>query len=114
MDNDTIIMIGNTFGRDNWGNHFGCKGNFAKECEGFLGVMAKDGFGAQDLMPDNLKVKEPLIIGIEDVDIVPTISSLMGIPIPYVNLGNIIIEFYREREESAYYYSVCEHIWINL
>lgn len=51
MSNDTILVIANTFGRDKWGNHFSCDYKGSTECEGFLGVMAKEGFGSPSIIP---------------------------------------------------------------
>eukprot|EP01080_Neovahlkampfia_damariscottae_P004179 gene4179-7489_t len=91
MDNDTILMVFGDHGMTDDGNHGG-ESNL--EIESALFVYSP-------LMEFN---KSKNIEEIPQIDIVPTISLLFGIPIPFGNLGKLIPDFFEiEKLKSLYF-----------
>lgn len=79
--NDTIFILCSDHGMKNDGSH---GGNSKDETSSFLM------FVGQEYYSNSKKVKQ--------LDFVPTISSLLGIPIPLNNIGILIPDFFKDDE----------------
>lgn len=108
MDDDTIVFVFGDHGMDNLGGH---GGDSKEEISTFLFAYSKVhslfNHNSPELLQDYLPILEidleehgvsessPSIRRtVSQVDILPTISLLLGIPIPYSNLGSVIPEFF--------------------
>jgi GPI ethanolamine phosphate transferase 3 subunit O len=89
LDDDTLLIVMGDHGMDSKGDH---GGESDDEVEAALWMYSKKGiFGRTnpDFKTPPLTAKERAI---PQIDIVPTFSLLMGIPIPFNNLGSPIEE----------------------
>ena len=91
MSNDTVLIIMGTHGmKINGGN--GEKNQFSKET--LIFGYRKDGFKTFKNRYDNLFVKQKSNVNeVKLVDITSTISILLGLPIPFSNVGTFIPDF---------------------
>lgn len=98
MDNNTIILIMGDHGMTDDGSHGG--GNPA-ETDTVIAAYCKKGFrkykevGIEGIMRSIDETTEQLI----QMDLTPTLSMLLGIPVPIGNIGHIINDLYIEDEE---------------
>ncbi|KAF2025314.1 hypothetical protein EK21DRAFT_116950 [Setomelanomma holmii] len=89
LDNDTLLVVMGDHGMDTKGDH---GGESEDEIEAALWMYSKKGlFGrsspAHTAPPANAKVRP-----VGQIDLVPTLSLLLGMPIPFNNLGKPIEE----------------------
>jgi phosphatidylinositol glycan class O len=89
LDNDTLLVVMGDHGMDTKGDHGGESDN---EIEAALWMYSKKGvFGrslpAYSTPPANAKIRP-----VSQIDLVPTLSLLLGMPIPFNNLGKPIEE----------------------
>ncbi|XXQ35456.1 GPI ethanolamine phosphate transferase 3 [Plasmodiophora brassicae] len=86
LDNDTILFVFGDHGMTSDGNH---GGTTAKEANAALFVYSK-----RAIFPRSTGLRHPIHPSIKQVDLVPTVSLLMGTPIPYANLGMVISDMF--------------------
>ncbi|KAF2818500.1 hypothetical protein CC86DRAFT_336909 [Ophiobolus disseminans] len=89
LDNDTLLVVMGDHGMDTKGDH---GGESEDEIEAALWMYSKKGiFGRSSLAyttpPRNAKIRP-----VSQIDLVPTLSLLLGMPIPFNNLGKPIEE----------------------
>ncbi|KAH7355959.1 hypothetical protein BKA66DRAFT_539661 [Pyrenochaeta sp. MPI-SDFR-AT-0127] len=89
LDNNTLLVVMGDHGMDSKGDH---GGESDDEIQAALWMYSKKGvFGRSDATyvtpPSNAKVRP-----IAQIDLVPTLSLLLGMPIPFNNLGKPIEE----------------------
>ncbi|KRX07110.1 Alkaline-phosphatase-like, core domain [Pseudocohnilembus persalinus] len=95
MNDNTILIIVSDHGMTDQGNH---GGPTIEEIETVLFGYTKQGFWKQDnkyAKYDNTYVKQ-----VEQIDIVPTLSFLFNMPIPFNNLGEFIPDFMLEKNSE--------------
>lgn len=86
IDHDTLLIIMGDHGMDPKGDH---GGESQGEVEAALWMYSKDPvFGR---LPSNL-LSENEVRSVAQIDLVPTLSLLLGIPVPFNNLGAPIAE----------------------
>lgn len=81
MDNDTVLMVLGDHGMTNTGDH---GGDSEAEVTSALFLYSPLGFIPKHWSPKGEIVRQ--------VDIVPTLAVTMGAPIPFSNLGSVIID----------------------
>lgn len=89
VDNDTLVVVMGDHGMDAKGDH---GGESDEEIQAALWMYSKKGiFGRTDaagaMPPANAKIRP-----VGQIDLVPTLSLLLGLPIPFNNLGKPIEE----------------------
>lgn len=99
LDNDTLLVVMGDHGMDTKGDH---GGESDDEIEAALWMYSKRGvFGrsqpAYTTPPANAKIRP-----ISQIDLVPTLSLLLGMPIPFNNLGKPIEEAFIGRKGVDY------------
>lgn len=82
MDNKTILFVFGDHGMTNTGDHGG-----ESESE----VTAAMFVHSKQPLRDNILSNTHTFSSVKQVDLVPTIAHIMGIPIPYSNLGAVIL-----------------------
>lgn len=89
VDENTLLVVMGDHGMDSKGDH---GGESDEEVGAALWMYSKKGiFGRTD--PENTKPpKSPKERAIPQIDVVPTLSLLLGVPIPFNNLGSPIEE----------------------
>ncbi|CAD8055281.1 unnamed protein product [Paramecium sonneborni] len=105
MSNDTILLITGDHGMANDGNH---GGNSTEETNTLLFAIKKQGKFYPKYMESIPQLKDnyqstlvnqsQYIRKISQIDLVPTLAILLGIPIPYSNLGYLINEFFNSEK----------------
>ncbi len=102
IDEDTVLFIMGDHGMSNEGDH---GGGSKEETETAIAAYCKKGFrkykdagGLEEIMK-SMKEKPNEIL--KQVDIAPTLSMLLGLPIPYSNIGQIINDFYINEESDS-------------
>ncbi|RLV95788.1 GPI ethanolamine phosphate transferase 3 [Spathaspora sp. JA1] len=95
LDENTLLVVIGDHGMDSTGNH---GGDAPDELESTLFMYSKTG---KFLKPNDYDIKEAgkNYHRVNQIDLVPTISSLLGLPIPYNNLGFPIEEAFSSAEE---------------
>ncbi|KAG7665383.1 GPI13 [[Candida] subhashii] len=97
LDDDTLLIIIGDHGMDSTGNH---GGDAPDELESTLFMYSKTGqFTKKHPSLYNLTSQGRYYRSVNQIDLVPTISLLMGLPIPYNNLGFPIDEAFSTEEE---------------
>lgn len=100
MDNDTLLVVLGDHGMDHTGNH---GGDSPDELELTLFLYSKNErlnkgddsqYDTSDLGKNYRQVNQ--------IDLVPTLSLLLGMPIPYNNLGFPIDEAFKDDEQFAH------------
>ncbi|GAB1606203.1 GPI ethanolamine phosphate transferase 3-like [Argonauta hians] len=86
MKDDTVLVLFGDHGMTETGDH---GGDSKDELESGLFI-----YSPSRLRYPPLKTSAPTIPSIAQVDIVPTLSLLLGVPIPFSNLGMIINELF--------------------
>lgn len=107
MDNDTLLLLFGDHGMTDDGNHGGCT---YEELTSGLFVFSKKTLKSSDVVKEGLKkswdenngelsfvntlslLQNPRIV--RQIDLVPSLSLLMGLPIPFSNMGKIIPELF--------------------
>ncbi|OXV06871.1 hypothetical protein Egran_05364 [Elaphomyces granulatus] len=99
VDDDTLLVVIGDHGMDSKGDH---GGESDDEVEAALWMYSKKGiFGRTNpdyIMPPKSAKERP----VPQIDIVPTLSLLLGIPIPFNNLGSPIEEAFVGRDGSDF------------
>ncbi|KAL1895559.1 mannose-ethanolamine phosphotransferase gpi13 [Ceratocystis pirilliformis] len=99
IDNDTLLVVMGDHGMDSKGDH---GGESDDEVEAALWMYSKRPFFGRtkpELVypPVNAKIRP-----VNQIDLVPTLSLLLGIPIPYNNLGGPIEEAFFHLKDKAW------------
>lgn len=99
LDDDTLLVIMGDHGMDTKGDH---GGESDDEVEAALWMYSKKGvFGRTD--PANITPPATAKIRpVNQIDLVPTLSLLLGLPIPYNNLGKPIEEAFAGKDGNAW------------
>lgn len=99
IDDDTLLVVMGDHGMDSRGNH---GGESDDEVEAALWMYSKRSvFGR----PDGAGIKPPpdaKTRPVRQVDLVPTLALLLGMPIPFNNLGRPIDEAFASRTDSDF------------
>lgn len=96
LDNDTILFVMGDHGMTNDGNHGGASEH---ETNTVIWAYTKKKFNQEIWKYDELitsNINNSKIIN--QIDFVPTLSMLLGIPIPFNNLGNVVLDFFIEKD----------------
>jgi phosphatidylinositol glycan class O len=99
MDEDTLLVVMGDHGMDQKGDH---GGESDDEVEAALWMYSKKGvFGRTDptfaIPPPTAKVRP-----VDQIDLVPTLALLLGLPIPFNNLGKPIEEAFAGRQGNLW------------
>ncbi|KAF7921089.1 uncharacterized protein EAE97_011357 [Botrytis byssoidea] len=99
LDDDTLLVIMGDHGMDGKGDH---GGESDDEVEAALWMYSKKGiFGRTDPAfaspPQNAKTRP-----VNQIDLVPTLALLLGLPIPFNNLGKPIEEAFAGKKGNAW------------
>lgn len=96
LDDQTLLVVMGDHGMDTKGDH---GGESDDEVEAALWMYSQKGaFGrlhSDSLLPPTTAKERP----IAQIDLVPTLSLLLGLPIPYNNLGSPIVEAFTGARE---------------
>ncbi|CAK84838.1 unnamed protein product (macronuclear) [Paramecium tetraurelia] len=105
MPNDTVLIVAGDHGMANDGNH---GGNSTEETNTLFFATRKQGKfypnymkhipELQDNYQSPLINQTEYIRKISQIDIVPTLATLLGVPIPFSNLGYLMNEFFNSEE----------------
>jgi len=106
LDQDTLLVVFGDHGMDRKGDH---GGDGDLEVSIGLWIYSKGpALSAKDVPTSHLPHKTfpgepPPHRSVQQIDLVPTLSLLLGLPIPFNNLGTVIPElFWRDSLESIY------------
>lgn len=99
IDDDTLLVVMGDHGMDAKGDH---GGESDDEVQAALWMYSKKGiFGRTDpafvIPPQNAKIRP-----VNQIDLVPTLALLLGLPIPFNNLGKPIEEAFAGKKGSAW------------
>jgi len=99
LDDDTLLVVMGDHGMDGKGDH---GGESDDEVEAALWMYSKKGvFGRTDAAfvtpPATAKIRP-----VNQIDLVPTLALLLGLPIPFNNLGKPIEEAFAGKKGSAW------------
>lgn len=99
LDDDTLLVIMGDHGMDGKGDH---GGESDDEVEAAIWMYSKKGiFGRTDpafvIPPQNAKIRP-----VNQIDLVSTLALLLGLPIPFNNLGKPIEEAFAGRKGNAW------------
>lgn len=97
LDSDTLLIVMGDHGMDSTGNH---GGDSPDEIESTLFMYSKKKSFQLNKIKNSYKEakNEQNHRFVNQIDLVPTISLLLGVPIPYNNLGFPIEEAFNDRE----------------
>lgn len=95
MDDDTLLIVLGDHGMDDRGDH---GGDGIKETSAALWIYSKSrpivsntsGYKSRKVLENGPSVRK-----VDQIDIVPTMSLLLGLPLPFNNLGSVIPEFFQ-------------------
>ncbi|KAH7886549.1 hypothetical protein F5I97DRAFT_1004935 [Phlebopus sp. FC_14] len=118
MHNDTLLIVLGDHGMDRTGNH---GGDSTLETMSAMWVYSKGPAlsHAYEALPES--VLEKMVFPgervaqryIQQIDLVPTLSLLLGLPIPFNNLGSVIPELFNRRVEGGSGSGVREALQVN-
>jgi len=99
LDDDTLLVVMGDHGMDGKGDH---GGESDDEVQAALWMYSKKGiFGRTDpafvTPPENAKIRP-----VNQIDLVPTLALLLGLPIPFSNLGKPIEEAFAGKKGDAW------------
>ncbi|CZT05873.1 probable GPI ethanolamine phosphate transferase 3 [Rhynchosporium agropyri] len=99
LDDDTLLVVMGDHGMDGKGDH---GGESDDEVQAALWMYSKKGiFGRMDpsfvTPPKNAKIRP-----VNQIDLVPTLALLLGLPIPFNNLGKPIEEAFAGKKGKAW------------
>jgi phosphatidylinositol glycan class O len=99
LDHDTLLVVMGDHGMDSKGDH---GGESDDEVQAALWMYSKKGiFGRTDptfvTPPQNAKIRP-----VNQIDLVPTLALLLGLPIPFNNLGRPIEEAFVGKKGNAW------------
>uniref|UniRef100_H2ZWA7 GPI ethanolamine phosphate transferase 3, catalytic subunit n=1 Tax=Latimeria chalumnae TaxID=7897 RepID=H2ZWA7_LATCH len=106
LQNDTLLMVLGDHGMTDDGGH---GGDSEKEVNAALFVYSA--------LPLFREEADQAPESIPQIDLVPTLALLTGIPIPYSNIGKVIPDLFRwsnERDALSPDFTLVEALWINV
>lgn len=59
-------------------------------------------------------IQNPMEYGVKDSVLTSSMAAMMGIPIPFINNGKILLELFRDNDEGSYLYTILESTFVNL
>ncbi|CDO93334.1 unnamed protein product [Kluyveromyces dobzhanskii CBS 2104] len=104
-DDNTLYVVMGDHGMDHTGNH---GGDSQDELESTLWLYAKDANWSKDDLYNTTNLGSSYKT-MNQIDLVPTLSLLLGLPIPFNNLGWPLDEIAKDPEELAFYHEVCRN-----
>ncbi len=99
IDDDTVLIVMGDHGMDGKGDH---GGESEDEVEAALWMYSKRPFFGRTQSQFRIPPKTAKIRPVNQIDLVPTLALLLGIPIPYNNLGRPIEEAFASTEGNAW------------
>ncbi|KAL4609488.1 GPI ethanolamine phosphate transferase 3 [Arapaima gigas] len=106
LQNDTLLVVMGDHGMTDSGDH---GGESLKETDAALFF-----YSPTPTFPPTLSQAEPEVV--PQTDLVPTLALLLGVPIPYSSIGQVILPFFPEESQASgvqTYLSQLEALWIN-
>ncbi|GAB0094635.1 GPI ethanolamine phosphate transferase 3 [Sergentomyia squamirostris] len=100
MNNDTMLIVVGDHGMTNSGDH---GGDTTDEVTSLIFAYAKG---------HTLATGRPTE-AMQQIDLVPTLAAIFGVPIPYSNLGTININLVPEMLKTAHLETLLLHLWQN-
>ncbi|SLM38849.1 phosphoethanolamine transferase class o [Lasallia pustulata] len=100
LDEETLLVIMGDHGMDVKGDH---GGDSDDEVEAALWMYSKRGIFGRSCDEHVTPPKTAKIRPVGQIDLVPTLSLLLGLPIPFNNLGTPIEEAFLGRENTDWY-----------
>ncbi|OVF09726.1 putative mannose-ethanolamine phosphotransferase [Clavispora lusitaniae] len=101
IDDKTLLVVMGDHGMDSTGNHGG-ESKDELESTIFFYSKSKKFIQRKDASAYNISDKGSYYRAVNQIDLVPTISLLLGLPIPYNNLGFPIGEVFGSDKELAH------------
>lgn len=96
MDDDTLLLVLGDHGMDDRGDH---GGDGLKETSSALWMYSKTPFVQRTGGITRLVLGGgPEVRTLDQIDLVPTLSLMLGLPIPYNNLGSVIPECFSDAD----------------
>ena len=105
-DDNTLYVVMGDHGMDHTGNH---GGDSQDELESVLWLYAKNANWSKDYDSYNTTDLGTSYKQMNQIDLVPTLSLLLGIPIPFNNLGWPLDEIANDPEELTLYHNICRN-----
>jgi hypothetical protein len=96
-----LLLIVSDHGFSHSGTHYSC--HDYEVCNAFLFAYNKRGFNRFRHKYQEIMTPNKLTIGIKETSIASTISALLGIPIPYLNIGRHILDLYQDSNNEFEY-----------
>lgn len=107
IDDDTLLVVMGDHGMDHAGNH---GGDSSDELDSALFLYAKSAkWDKSDLSAYNVSNMGKKYRQINQIDLVPTLSILLGLPIPFNNLGWPVQEIAENQNELKLYHQICRY-----
>ncbi|XP_048877192.1 GPI ethanolamine phosphate transferase 3 isoform X1 [Brienomyrus brachyistius] len=106
MENDTLLVVMGDHGMTDTGDH---GGESLKETDAALFL-----YSPTPLFPPSGSQVEPEVV--PQTDLVPTLALLLGIPIPYSNIGQVLLPIFPQDTDTAGtqpHLTQAEALWIN-
>ena len=105
IDDDTLLVVMGDHGMDHGGNH---GGDSPDELESTLWLYGKNAhWNKKNSDLYNISDLGSSYRSVNQIDLVPTLSLLLGIPIPFNNLGWPVNEIAKDDTELDYYSNIC-------
>ncbi len=51
-------------------------------------------------------IENPMVTGVKDSVLTSSMAAMMGIPLPFINNGKILLELFRDNDEGSYLYTI--------
>ncbi|XP_029108835.1 GPI ethanolamine phosphate transferase 3 [Scleropages formosus] len=106
LQNDTLLVVMGDHGMTDTGDH---GGESLKETDAALFL-----YSPSPVFPAALSQAEPEVV--PQTDLVPTLALLLGVPIPYSSIGQVILPLFHQESRTAgarSHLSQLEALWIN-
>lgn len=97
LDDDTLLVVLGDHGMDDRGDH---GGDGLKETSAALWMYSKTPFTDRAGPMRPVLGSGPAVRTVDQIDLVPTLSLMLGLPIPYNNLGSVIPECFADADLS--------------
>ncbi|XP_072227957.1 GPI ethanolamine phosphate transferase 3 [Leuresthes tenuis] len=106
LQNDTLLVVMGDHGMTDTGDH---GGESQKETDAALFL-----YSPSPIFPGPPSQNDPDVV--PQTDLVPTLALLLGIPIPYSSVGQVLLPLFRPREaeDAVGGLSQLEALWINV
>ncbi|KZV87282.1 alkaline phosphatase-like protein [Exidia glandulosa HHB12029] len=104
LDDNTLLVVMGDHGMDEKGDH---GGDGARETSAALWIYSKSLPLSSSPPPEYLAQTTPFVGAqyehrlVQQIDLVPSLALLLGLPIPFNNLGTVIPELFGDRLEDA-------------